>query len=54
LIVEVQFRRGLNVEDLEGAIRRIEKTIRQHEPTMLRISIQPALLNAVSADKDAA
>ncbi len=45
LIVEVQFQRGLGVKDVEEAIRRIEKSIRQQEPGMLRMSIQPALLN---------
>lgn len=55
LIVEVQFQRGLNVAEVEKAIHRIEKTIRQKEPTMLRMSIQPALLSDdATKRKDAA
>jgi cation diffusion facilitator family transporter len=55
LVVQVKFGRGIRVEELERIIHRITKTIQGQEPTMVSISIQPALLSAQSrARKDAA
>jgi len=38
--VDIRFRRGLDVQELELAIDRIEKSIRQKEPTVGRIFIE--------------
>jgi divalent metal cation (Fe/Co/Zn/Cd) transporter len=38
--VDIRFRRGLDVQELEVAIDRIEKSIRQKEPTVGRIFIE--------------
>ncbi len=40
LTVNIQFRRGLNLEQLEGAIELIEARIRQQEPMIERIFIE--------------
>lgn len=40
LTVEIQFRRPLNIDQLEAAIDRIENRIRQAEPTIDRIFIE--------------
>lgn len=40
LTVNIQFRRGLNLEQLEEAIERIETRIRQQEPMIERIFIE--------------
>jgi len=40
LTVNIQFRRGLNLEQLEEAIERIEARIRQEEPMIERIFIE--------------
>lgn len=40
LTVEIQFRRNLNIEQLEAAIDRIEARIRQEEPSIQRIFIE--------------
>ena len=40
LNVEIQFRRNLNLEQLEATIDRIEKRIREVEPTIQRIFIE--------------
>jgi divalent metal cation (Fe/Co/Zn/Cd) transporter len=38
--VDIRFRRGLDVQELELAIDRIEKSIRQNEPSVGRIFIE--------------
>jgi divalent metal cation (Fe/Co/Zn/Cd) transporter len=40
LTVEIQFRRPLGIQQLEAAIDRIEKHIREAEPTIERIFIE--------------
>jgi cation diffusion facilitator family transporter len=40
LNVEIQFRRNLNIDQLEATIDRIEKRIREAEPTIQRIFIE--------------
>jgi cation diffusion facilitator family transporter len=40
LNVDIRFRRGLNVQELESAIERLESRIRQEEPTIGRIFLE--------------
>jgi cation diffusion facilitator family transporter len=46
--VDIRFRRGLDVQELELAIDRIEKSIRQKEPTVGRIFIEVDSLRSTS------
>jgi cation diffusion facilitator family transporter len=46
LTVDVRFRRGLDVPQVESAIDRLEARIRQQEPTIERIFIEPDSLQA--------
>jgi cation diffusion facilitator family transporter len=48
LAVDIKFRRGLDVQQLESAIDRIERRIRQHEPTVGRIFIEADALKGAS------
>ena len=48
LNVDIRFRRGLDVQALEVAIDRIEKSIRQKEPSVGRIFIEVDSLRNVS------
>jgi cation diffusion facilitator family transporter len=41
LTVEVKFRRGLDLQQLEAAVERIKGSIREKEPTMEKIFIEP-------------
>jgi hypothetical protein len=41
----IRFRRGLTVEKLESAIARLETHIRQKEPTIKKVFIEPDSLN---------
>lgn len=41
LTVEIRFRRGLDVQQVESAIDRLEARIRQQEPTIQKILIEP-------------
>jgi cation diffusion facilitator family transporter len=49
--VDIRFRRGLDVQELELAIDRIEKSIRQKEPTVGRIFIEVDSLRSASASR---
>jgi divalent metal cation (Fe/Co/Zn/Cd) transporter len=40
LTVDIRFRRGLDVQELESAIERLEARIKQEEPTIQRIFIE--------------
>jgi len=40
LTVDIKFRRGLDVQELESAIDRIENRIREAEPTIVRIFLE--------------
>ena len=40
LTMDIRFRRGLSVQELEAAIDRLESRIRQEEPTIQRIFIE--------------
>ena len=40
LTVDIKFRRGLSVQNLETAIDRIEGSIRKQEPTVKRIFLE--------------
>jgi divalent metal cation (Fe/Co/Zn/Cd) transporter len=40
LTVEIQFRRDLSIQELEGAIDRIESKIRKAEPTIQRMFLE--------------
>ena len=46
--VDIRFRRGLEVAELESAIDRIEKSIRQEVPTVKRIFIEVDSLKSAS------
>ena len=46
--VDIRFCRGLGVQELEIAIDRIEKSIRQKEPTVGRIFIEVDSLRSAS------
>jgi divalent metal cation (Fe/Co/Zn/Cd) transporter len=46
LTVDIRFRRGLDVEQVESAIDRLEARIRQQEPTIEKIFIEPFSLKA--------
>ncbi len=46
LTVDIRFRRGLDVQQVESAIDRLEARIRQQEPTIERIFIEPDSLKA--------
>src|SRR5216684_3479716 len=46
LTVDIRFRRGLDVQQVESAIDRLEARIRQPEPTIERIFIEPDSLKA--------
>jgi divalent metal cation (Fe/Co/Zn/Cd) transporter len=46
--VDIRFRRDLDVQELELAIDRIEKSIRQKEPTVGRIFIEMDSLRGTS------
>jgi hypothetical protein len=46
--LDIRFRRGLKVQDLESAIDRFEKNIRENEPTVARIFIEVDLLKSAS------
>jgi cation diffusion facilitator family transporter len=46
LTVDIRFRRGLDVRPVESAIDRLEARIRQQEPTIGRIFIEPDSLKA--------
>jgi cation diffusion facilitator family transporter len=52
--VDIRFRRGLDVQELELAIDRIEKSIRQKEPTVGRIFIEVDSLRSASGSRGAA
>jgi divalent metal cation (Fe/Co/Zn/Cd) transporter len=50
LTVNIRFRRGLDVQELEAAIDRLESRIRYEEPTIIRIfleadSLKPSIRN---------
>jgi divalent metal cation (Fe/Co/Zn/Cd) transporter len=49
--VDIRFRRGLDVQELEVAINRIEKNIRQKEPTVGRIFIEVDSLRRASESR---
>ena len=49
LTVDIKFRRGLDVQQLESAIDRIESRIRKEEPTIERIFIEADLLKQAAA-----
>jgi cation diffusion facilitator family transporter len=46
LAVEIRFRRGLDVQQVESTIDRLEARIRQQEPTLEKIFIEPDSLQA--------
>jgi divalent metal cation (Fe/Co/Zn/Cd) transporter len=46
LTLEVRFRRGLDVQQVESAIDRLEARIRQQEPIIEKIFIEPDALKA--------
>jgi divalent metal cation (Fe/Co/Zn/Cd) transporter len=48
LTVDIKFCRGLDVQQLESAIDRIERRIREQEPTVGRIFIEADALKAAS------
>jgi cation diffusion facilitator family transporter len=48
LAVDIKFRRGLNVDQLESAIDRIENRIRQEEPMVERIFLEVDSLKSVT------
>jgi divalent metal cation (Fe/Co/Zn/Cd) transporter len=54
LNVDIRFRSGLDVRQLESAIDRIEKQIREKEPTILRIFIEADSLKSVAGDSSKA
>jgi divalent metal cation (Fe/Co/Zn/Cd) transporter len=54
LTVDIRFRRGLNVQQLESAIDRIENRIRQQEPTIERIFIEADSLRGLAGDSSQA
>src|SRR5258707_3758691 len=45
LTADIRFRRGLTVEKLESAIARLETHIRQKEPTIKKMFLEPDSLN---------
>jgi cation diffusion facilitator family transporter len=49
--VDIRFRRGLDVQELELAIDRIEKSIRQKEPTVGRVFIEVDSLRSASESR---
>jgi cation diffusion facilitator family transporter len=49
--VDIRFRHGLDVQELELAIDRIEKSIRQNEPTVGRIFIEVDSLRSASESR---
>jgi divalent metal cation (Fe/Co/Zn/Cd) transporter len=49
LNVDIRFNRGLGVQELESAIDRIEKNIRQSDPTVQRIFIEVDSLRTASS-----
>jgi cation diffusion facilitator family transporter len=49
LNVDIRFNRGLSVQELESAIDRIEKNIRQSDPTVQRIFIEVDSLRTASS-----
>jgi divalent metal cation (Fe/Co/Zn/Cd) transporter len=49
LTVDIKFRRGLDVQQLELAIDRIESRIRKEEPTIERIFIEADSLKQAAA-----
>jgi cation diffusion facilitator family transporter len=55
LTVNIQFQRGLNLQQLQSAIERIENRVREHEPTIERIFIEAESFkqNAAPASKTA-
>jgi divalent metal cation (Fe/Co/Zn/Cd) transporter len=54
LTVDIRFHRGLNVEQLESAIDRIESRIRQQEPSIERIFIEADSLRGLGRDSSRA
>jgi divalent metal cation (Fe/Co/Zn/Cd) transporter len=48
LTVDIKFRRGLDVQQLESAIDQLENSIRQEEPTIERIFIEADSLKGVA------
>jgi cation diffusion facilitator family transporter len=54
LNVDIRFRSGLDVRQLESAIDRIEKQIREKEPSIRRIFIEADSLKAVAGDSSKA
>ena len=50
LTVDIRFRRGLDVQQLESAIDRIENQIRQQEPRIERIFIEADSLKGLTRD----
>lgn len=54
LTVDIRFHRGLDVQQLEAAIDRLEYSIRKEEPTIERIYIETDSLRVVSGRPNAA
>jgi len=54
LTVDIRFRRGLDVQQLESAIDHIESRIRQQEPTIERIFIEADSLRGLTRDSSQA
>ena len=54
LTVDIRFRRGLDVQQLESAIDRIENRIRQQEPRIERIFIEADSLKGLTRDSSRA
>ena len=54
LTVDIRFRRGLDVQQLESAIDRIENQIRQQEPRIERIFIEADSLKGLTRDSSRA
>lgn len=48
LTVDIKFRRGLDVQQLELAVDRLENNIRHEEPTIERIFIEADSLKGVA------
>ncbi len=54
LTVNIQFQRGLDIQELEMAIDRIERRIREKEPMIQRIFIEAESFKRTSPSSQAA